>query len=124
MAEDGVVQASGKALAAAALERAKAAGMGDGLFARLVADGLPPSMLTTQFRMHPAISAYPSRAFYRGRLRDGVNGHDRPPPSGFAWPQTTAHGITPFVFLNVESSEQRESVFAFRRDGTVSESGR
>ena len=32
---------------------------------------------------------------------------NRPPPQGFAWPQTTSHGVTPFVFLNVESSEQQ-----------------
>ena len=82
-------------------------GLGESLFGRLVRQGARAHFLDTQFRMHPAISAYPSRAFYRGRLRDGVNGHDRPPPAGFGWPQTTAHGITPFVFLNVESSEQQ-----------------
>ena len=67
--------------------------------------GAQAFFLNTQFRMHPAIAAYPSRAFYHGRLGNGVNAHDRPPPQGFAWPQTTAHGVTPLVFLSVESSE-------------------
>ena len=55
--------------------------------------GAPAVFLDTQFRMHPAIAAYPARAFYHGRLRNGVSAHDRPPPQGFDWPQTAAHGV-------------------------------
>jgi hypothetical protein len=32
--------------------------------------GHRPALLTEQFRMHPAISAWPSKFFYDGRLRD------------------------------------------------------
>ena len=32
--------------------------------------GMPVCMLQEQYRMHPAISAWPSRFFYRGRLSD------------------------------------------------------
>jgi predicted DNA helicase len=35
------------------------------------------SMLTTQYRMHPALSYFPSKHFYEGRLLNGVNEEDR-----------------------------------------------
>ena len=82
-------------------------GLGESLFGRLVRQGVRAFFLDTQFRMHPAIAAYPSRAFYHGRLRNGVDARDRPPPQGFHWPVTTAHGPTPLVFLGVQSSEQQ-----------------
>ena len=40
-------------------------------------------MLQSQFRMHPDISAFPSKRFYEGKLRDG----GAPPPRPCAsWP--------------------------------------
>lgn len=65
-------------------------GMGVSLFERLLEAGTPYSMLTTQYRMHPAISAAPNALFYGGQLKDGV-GHltPPPPPSGWvAWPSS------------------------------------
>ena len=82
-------------------------GLGESLFGRLVRQGAQAFFLNTQFRMHPAIAAYPNKAFYQGRLGNGVNAHDRPPPQGYSWPKTTVHGVTPIVFLGVESSEQQ-----------------
>ena len=82
-------------------------GLGESLFGRLVRQGAQAFFLNTQFRMHPAIAAYPNRAYYQGRLANGVNSHDRPPPQGYPWPRTTVHGVTPIVFLGVESSEQQ-----------------
>ena len=35
------------------------------------------------------------------------NAQDRPPPQGYPWPKTTVYGVTPIVFLSVESSEQQ-----------------
>ena len=49
------------------LSRAAArGGLGRSLFERLHAGGAPTALLTTQYRMHSALAAYPSRAFYGG----------------------------------------------------------
>jgi hypothetical protein len=42
--------------------------------------GLMPLLLDTQYRMHPAISAFPSAFFYGGQLKDGVKAADKPVP--------------------------------------------
>ncbi|KOO36080.1 tRNA-splicing endonuclease positive effector [Chrysochromulina tobinii] len=57
------------------------------LFTRLVHDGVPPLMLDTQYRMHPALSQLPSDLFYGGRLRDGTLAHERAALEGFPWPR-------------------------------------
>jgi hypothetical protein len=49
------------------------AGYDRSLFARLARGGRHAHMLEVQYRMHPAISAFPSQHFYDGRLRDGDN---------------------------------------------------
>jgi superfamily I DNA and/or RNA helicase len=49
------------------------------LFERLSSAGLQPLLLDTQYRMHPAISAFPSLLFYGSKLRDGVAAADKPP---------------------------------------------
>lgn len=41
------------------------------MFKRLQSAGFPVNMLDTQYRMHPAISAYPSKEFYHGNLKNG-----------------------------------------------------
>ncbi|WIA30316.1 hypothetical protein OEZ86_000404 [Tetradesmus obliquus] len=41
------------------------------MFKRLQASGYPVNVLDVQYRMHPAISAFPSAEFYQGRLKDG-----------------------------------------------------
>ncbi|CAE8616457.1 unnamed protein product, partial [Polarella glacialis] len=63
------------------------------LFGRLVAQGLPPCFLDTQFRMHPAIAAHSSASFYGGRLQSGVPAEARLPPQGFPWPNPSAGGV-------------------------------
>eukprot|EP00775_Hariotina_reticulata_P010999 gene10999-11153_t len=41
------------------------------MFKRLQTGGYPVNVLDVQYRMHPAISAFPSQEFYQGRLKDG-----------------------------------------------------
>eukprot|EP00898_Chlorokybus_atmophyticus_P002092 jgi/Chlat1/2884/Chrsp2S00355 len=48
-------------------------GYGRSLFQRLQSNGLEPQLLDTQYRMHPAISAWPRAQFYDGRVVDGPN---------------------------------------------------
>ena len=70
-----------------ASDAAKAEGLCLSLFERLVEAGVAPSLLDTQYRMHPAISQFPSDCFYGGAIADGIDAAARPPPAGFAWPR-------------------------------------
>lgn len=49
------------------------------------------SMLTTQYRMHPLIAEWPSKAFYGGRLVSGVSVKERIPPPGIPWRPNVAN---------------------------------
>ncbi|KAJ8093110.1 hypothetical protein PM082_020593 [Marasmius tenuissimus] len=52
---------------------AQAMGLGISLFERLTEEGVVPSiMLNIQYRMHPAISHFPSNEFYNFSLQDGT----------------------------------------------------
>jgi senataxin len=58
-------------LPATVLSRAAAdAGLERSLFARLVSAGHPVHLLDMQYRMHPAIAAFPSRHFYDSKVQD------------------------------------------------------
>jgi len=67
--------------------RAEEEGLGVPLFSRMVACGVPPFMLDTQYRMHPSISMFPSDLFYGGKLNNGVSPPERRPLQGFPWPR-------------------------------------
>lgn len=58
-------------------KRAAAAGLGQSMFERLVALGARPIRLVVQYRMHPALSEFPSNTFYEGSLQNGVTADDR-----------------------------------------------
>jgi len=81
--------------------KAEEEGLGVPLFSRLVACGVPPFMLDTQYRMHPAIAMFVSDLFYGGKLLNGVTAPERRPLAGFPWPREefpvafvpVAHGI-------------------------------
>lgn len=68
-------------------EQAEAEGLTLSLFERLVKAGVEPCLLDTQYRMHPAISQFPSDCFYGGNIADGITARDRPDPKGVDWPR-------------------------------------
>jgi regulator of nonsense transcripts 1 len=53
------------------------AGLTQSLFERLVLIGNRPIRLEVQYRMHPALSEFPSNMFYEGSLQNGVTEADR-----------------------------------------------
>ncbi len=53
-------------------KKAAKAGLSQSLFERLVVLGIRPIRLQVQYRMHPALSAFPSNIFYDGSLQNGV----------------------------------------------------
>ena len=86
-------------------ERAEEGGLGRSLFERLIDLGLPAHMLTTQYRMHPTIREFPGARFYDGRLDDGCDRSERPPPAGFLWPDWDR----PVAFVPVVGLEELDS---------------
>jgi hypothetical protein len=53
---------------------------------------VPATMLTRQYRMHPAIAAWPNHAFYASRVRSYAGAWLPTPrtlPAGFPWPVTS-----------------------------------
>jgi regulator of nonsense transcripts 1 len=57
-------------------ETAKA-GLNKCLFERLVMIGHRPIRLQVQYRMHPALTYFPSNTFYDGTLQNGITEKDR-----------------------------------------------
>jgi regulator of nonsense transcripts 1 len=73
------------------------------LIERLVLLGLRPSVLRQQYRMHPAISEFPSEAFYGKLISDGITEEDRVwGTSTIPWPRPD----WPLMFWNVDSKEE------------------
>ncbi|ODV91135.1 hypothetical protein CANCADRAFT_12256, partial [Tortispora caseinolytica NRRL Y-17796] len=58
------------------------------------------NMLSIQYRMHPAISVFPSRMFYEGNLSDGP---DMVNSTTVPWHNTTIFG--PYIFFDVKGQE-------------------
>ena len=82
-------------------QRAEKGGLRRSLFERLAEMGIEPMLLDTQYRMHPAISAFPNETFYEGRLIDGIEAAERPAPAGLLWNDWEA----PIVFLPLKGGE-------------------
>lgn len=69
-------------------KKAARAGLSQSLFERLVVLGIRPIRLQVQYRMHPALSAFPSNIFYEGSLQNGVTPAERLRASlDIPWPQ-------------------------------------
>ena len=81
--------------------RAEENGLKRSLFERLVDLGIEPLLLTTQYRMHPAISKFPNQRFYSNKLIDGVNSEERPAPAGLLWPDWE----NPVAFVPINGGE-------------------
>jgi senataxin len=90
------------------------------LFQRLIEIGHPYIMLDTQYRMHPAISAFPCRVFYGGHLKDGANVLVQEYLPTFLTTYTSASVQTggrstpvpqatlcPFMFLDLDTSREK-----------------
>ena len=69
------------------------------LFERLQAAGLRASMLSVQYRMHPAIRAFPSTHFYGGKLSDCLGEDGRRAP----WHVDIR--FSPLVFYDIAGDE-------------------
>lgn len=68
-------------------KKASRAGLSRSLFERLVVLGIRPIRLEVQYRMHPALSEFPSNLFYEGSLQNGVHGSERRMKNiDFPWP--------------------------------------
>ncbi|KAK4472513.1 hypothetical protein MN116_002682 [Schistosoma mekongi] len=67
-------------------KKAASAGLTQSLFERFVLLGIRPIRLQVQYRMHPALSAFPSNVFYEGSLQNGVTAEDRCKKTDFPWP--------------------------------------
>lgn len=81
------------------------AGLMNSLFQRMVDLNRPSYMLKTQYRMHPSISEFPSKNFYRGLLENGINEYDRiDRNSNFRWPSNE-----PNFFYHIDSPEEHSS---------------
>jgi regulator of nonsense transcripts 1 len=89
------------------------AGLTQSLFERLVLTGSRPIRLQVQYRMHPALSEFPSNMFYEGSLQNGVTETDRQllklPGFGgkedFPWPNPSR----PMFFYAVAGMEEISS---------------
>ncbi|CAL1401787.1 unnamed protein product [Linum trigynum] len=68
-------------------KKAARAGLAQSLFERLVLLGVKPIRLQVQYRMHPALSEFPSNSFYEGTLQNGVTVNERQTTGiDFPWP--------------------------------------
>lgn len=86
------------------------AGLTQSLFERLVLIGTRPIRLQVQYRMHPALSEFPSNMFYEGSLQNGVTEADRQllnepgfvGKEDFSWPVPSK----PMFFYSISGMEE------------------
>eukprot|EP00435_Cladocopium_sp_Y103_P054205 s1761_g17.t1 len=80
-------------------------GLSVSVYWRLVqAGGLKPFMLNTQYRSHPKLAEFSSKAFYDGLLKSGIEATQRLLPAGVPWPNSEC----PIAFVNVDAQEELE----------------
>eukprot|EP00163_Fabomonas_tropica_P009292 TRINITY_DN1909_c0_g1_i2.p1 TRINITY_DN1909_c0_g1~~TRINITY_DN1909_c0_g1_i2.p1 ORF type:complete len:1112 (+),score=271.16 TRINITY_DN1909_c0_g1_i2:105-3440(+) len=67
-------------------KKAARAGLQQSLFERMIMLAVRPIRLQVQYRMHPALSLWPSNTFYEGTLQNGVTVEERRMDIDFPWP--------------------------------------
>jgi hypothetical protein len=86
-------------------EHAKSEDLGTSLFNRLCRQGVVPTMLDTQYRMHPVICEFPSEAFYNGQLQSGTKAIECRPTQYWEWPSPEI----PVCFVDAKTGEETSS---------------
>lgn len=72
-------------------------GLNISLFARMQRLGLKSFLLDTQYRMHPAISEFPSMEFYGGNVSTGIQPRMRPVVRGIDLREDMRYGHVQFI---------------------------
>ncbi|CAE7495639.1 upf1, partial [Symbiodinium natans] len=84
---------------------AEVRGLSVSVYSRLIqAGGLQPFLLDTQYRSHPKLAEFSSKAFYDGLLKSGIQEEKRVAPQGVPWPNAKC----PIAFVNVDAQEELE----------------
>lgn len=107
--------------------KAQQLGLGLPMFTRMRFMGIQPELLNEQYRMHPDISAFPSRVFYSGMVKTSVSASARPEVRALrtfrsdstvgadrAGGESEHHGdedfaVPPVTFLECQGPERRHS---------------
>jgi len=110
-AEQVVLVGDQNQLPATVLSRAaKDEGLGVSLFERMVlTNGLTPTLLIEQRRMHSSISEFPNITFYQGKLVNAIPDESLAPVPGFPWPNPDCR----VCFVDVSGSEQKRGFSAY-----------
>ncbi|GAB4821477.1 hypothetical protein N2152v2_008523 [Parachlorella kessleri] len=82
-------------------KKAARAGLSQSLFERLMLLGVRPIRLAVQYRMHPALSEFPSNTFYEGALQNGITVAERT-AEGVLFPWPTPRPFMFYVQLGAE----------------------
>jgi len=80
------------------------------LFQRLQASQYKVNMLEEQFRMHPAISAFPSKQFYDGMLKNVLELEDFEKAFPAPWSRINCFGPVVFFHLKGSMTKSKESL--------------
>jgi hypothetical protein len=89
---------------------ARAEGLGVSLFERMVmTNGLQPTLLIEQRRMHSSIAEFPNITFYHGQLQNAIDDASLLPVPGFPWPNPDCR----VAFVDVSGVEQKRGFSAY-----------
>lgn len=93
----------------------EAVGFERSLFERLYESdsltGIARTMLDTQYRFNSILASFPSRKFYQGKLRTGIDDANRQiPVSRFPWPRLDVReAVCPSIFIQCDAPESQGS---------------